>query len=41
MIPAGVISEKIIKLSNVGLGIPHSLHGEIASLLMSKKREAR
>lgn len=36
-----IIVAEIIKLSNVGLGVPHSLHGEIASLLMSKRREER
>jgi len=41
VIENNVLVQKIMRGSDVGLGIPSFLHGEIASLLITKKRDAR
>jgi len=41
VIENNVLLQKIMRGSDVGLGIPSFLHGEIASLLITKKRDTR
>jgi flagellar biosynthetic protein FlhB len=41
IIENAVLAQKIMQGSDVGLGIPSCLHGEIATLLITKKKDAR